>query len=64
METIIVLDGLRMDRAVESTPHRNTQAHNSTYEGAGLIQRFEEDDPDDTKARRALKKVERRHTAE
>ena len=47
METILEFDGLRMDCAVESTPHANTQAYNSTYEGAGLIQRFEEDDPDD-----------------
>ena len=39
---------------MESTPHANTQVYNSTYEGAGLIQRFEEDDPDDTGARRAL----------
>ena len=53
METILEFDGLRMDCAVKSTPHANTQAYNSTYEGASLIQRFEEDGPNDTRARRA-----------
>ena len=44
----------RMESTMESTPHSNTQAYNSTYEGAGLIQRFLEGNPDDIKARRTL----------
>ena len=54
LEMIFEFDGLRMERAMESAPHSNTQAHNCTNEGAGLIQRFEEGDPDDIRSRRVL----------
>ena len=54
LEAFLEFDGLRMECTMESTPRSNTQAYKSIYEGAGLIQKFEEGDPEDIKARRAL----------
>ena len=41
---------------MESTPHADAQAYNSTYEGASLIPKSADDDSDDTKSRRNLAK--------
>ena len=44
------------DPTVESMPHANTQAYNSTYEGADLLSKLMDDDSEDTRARRHLAK--------
>ena len=56
MESILEFNGPRMEPAAESTPHANTQVHNSTYEGADLISQFMDDDSEDMRARRTLAK--------
>ena len=54
LEEILEFNGPRMECTMESTPHSNTQAYRSTYEGGGLIQKFEEGDAEDIRTRRAL----------
>ena len=54
VEPTLEFDGLRMECAIESTPHSNTQAYNCTYDGSELIQRFEEGDPEEVSSLRAL----------
>ena len=41
LEEVLEFNGPRMECTMESTPHSNTQAYRSTYEGGGLMQKFE-----------------------
>ena len=48
MESKLEFNGPKMDPAMESTPHANTQIYNNTYEGAELMPNCMDDDSEVT----------------